>query len=279
MQNLFFIIIGGDKRQSLLYKSLKEKGLNVKIIYNGEDVAGDLDLIKKGDVIILPVPISRDGSTLFAPNFHTKIEISEIAKRIPKTATVFSGGEHPTITGCNAKEKIDLLADESLTVKNAMATAEAALSVIINNTDFTLFGSKVTLLGFGRISKILARYLTALNSDVTVVARRKEILTLAQISGFKTSYFKDLKDLLKSQDIIINTVPAKVLTENELKVIKKDALVVDLASKPGGIDFETAEKLNLNVNQALSLPGKFSPKSAALYIEELIISYITNRSD
>ena len=75
-------------------------------------------------------------------------------------------------------------------------------------------------------------------------------------------------------DLIINTVPAKVLEESILKQVRKDTLIIDLASKPGGVDFETAKELGLNTIWALSLPGKVAPVTAGRIIYETIENMI-----
>ena len=72
--------------------------------------------------------------------------------------------------------------------------------------------------------------------------------------------------------MIFNTVPAVILNEKCLNQIKNDALIIDLASKPGGVDFDTAGKLGLKVVWALSLPGKIAPVTSG----EIIACTILN---
>ncbi len=267
MKALSYLVIGGDKRQEFVFKALKEKGKDTEIIYKAIDgkISYDLTKIKDADIIILPTPLTKDSKTVFC-ECDKKLNISEVAKMIKEKALVFSGGEHPEIEGSKATAKINILKDEEMTLKNAMATAEATLKIIIENTDYTLKGSKITLLGFGRIGKFLSYYLKTLGASLTVVARKAEVRAEAQLKGYFTADFSDIKGPLKSADIVINTVPFLVLDEKTLRDINKDALIIDLASKPGGVDFEAASKLGIKALQALSLPGKYSPKSAAEYI-------------
>ena len=50
--------------------------------------------------------------------------------------------------------------------------------------------------------------------------------------------------------------------------------MIDLASKPGGIDFSAAAMLNLKVIWALSLPGKVAPVTSGEIIKTAIFNII-----
>lgn len=274
--NYRFLIIGGDLRQQYLYESLISNGYTADLIFykQHENLSDSLSKINIADVIILPVPSSQDKIHLFTPMLSTKIKLEDITKQISKNAILFTGGENPLFTSCKTKKTVNLLSDENMTLKNAMATAEAALSILINESVETIHGSKILLLGYGRISRILSSYLKAMQAKVTICARKSTARTIACIDGLSVIGFDDLLNSLENFNVIINTVPAMVLTEKELYEIKKDTILIDLASKPGGIDFKSAEALNLKAIQALSLPGKYSPKAAAKYIEECIFNTI-----
>ena len=69
---------------------------------------------------------------------------------------------------------------------------------------------------------------------------------------------------------MVNTVPAPVLGRAELENLGKDCLVLDLASQPGGVDREAAEKLGRRVIHALALPGKVAPVTAGAAIRDAI---------
>ena len=58
-------------------------------------------------------------------------------------------------------------------------------------------------------------------------------------------------------------MPARVLGVERLSELKEGCLVIDLASKPGGVDLEAARQLGVKVAWALSLPGKVAPVTAA----------------
>ena len=75
-------------------------------------------------------------------------------------------------------------------------------------------------------------------------------------------------------DIIFNTIPSLILDEQKLKLLKKNAVIIDLASKPGGVDFNKAKELNIKTIWALALPGKVAPVTSAKYLQECIQEYI-----
>ena len=267
-----FLIIGGDERLEILYKSLIYKNIKVEHIFY--DVSAkkenELEKIKKADILVFPVPLTSDKKTLFAPKISYSVNLEEIINLSHKNQVIFGGGEAEELF--KEKNYNNLLSDESMTLKNAMATAEAALSIIIKNTRKTVLGSKILILGYGRIAKILADYLKALNAEIVIAARRNSVRTLAEINGFKVCDFgKELETQLGA-DVIINTVPKKIISNNELTKIKSETLVLDLASKPGGVDKVAAKSLGVNYIHALSLPGIYSPISSAKYIEDSVFN-------
>lgn len=73
---------------------------------------------------------------------------------------------------------------------------------------------------------------------------------------------------------MINTVPSLVLGAADLAELPADCLLLDLASKPGGIDFDAAAALGRRAIWALSLPGKVAPVSAAGALRESIYTIL-----
>ena len=119
----------------------------------------------------------------------------------------------------------------------------------------TIFGSFILVTGYGRITKVLVKYLTALGAKVTVTARKYSDLAWAEIMGCETVHLSKLDNPLEKFDIIINTVPARIFDAKRLKHLKTDCLIIDLASKAGVEDLELARREGINVIWALSLPS------------------------
>lgn len=159
---------------------------------------------------------------------------------------------------------------EELAILNVIATAEGAIELIIHHTNRNLQGSKILILGFGRIGKILAQKLKALDSKVTCAARKQEDLAWITAYGYQETNINQLGENLAQYDIIINTVPKIILTKEKLKQIKKETLLLELASNPGGMDKKEIEKTKRNYILGLGLPGKVAPLASAEIIKNTI---------
>ena len=129
---------------------------------------------------------------------------------------------------------VDLLETEELAVKNAIPTAEGALQQAMEMTDYTIFGANCIITGYGRISRLLATRLRAMGATVTITSRRSDHKAWIEAEGYHYCYTISLKDVVDSADIIFNTVPSPVLTRHVLRKMKREALIIDLASQPGG---------------------------------------------
>ena len=157
----------------------------------------------------------------------------------------------------------DYGARESFRAANSLATAEGALAVLIRETDGVLCGSRAALIGAGRVTRALAPRLAALGVRVAVVSRRPEGRAWARAGGLEAFGHDGLAELLPGCGAVINTAPALVLTAPLLTRLAPDALVLDLASAPGGVDFDAARGFGIRCLTAPGLPGKFSPGFAA----------------
>src|SRR5699024_12265895 len=65
--------------------------------------------------------------------------------------------------------------------------------------------------------------------------------------------------------------PHPVLDETTLAKVNRSALLIDLASKPGGINFKAAEDLGIKAIHALGIPGKTAPLTAGKIIAQVMI--------
>ena len=126
-------------------------------------------------------------------------------------------------------------------------------------------GSNCLVLGYGRIGKCLADLLKGLHANVIVAARKDDDFVWIKAMGYKGIKYSELPKVLPNINILFNTVPALVIQE-ELNYMKKDSLIIDLASKPGGVDFALAKEKGIVAELALGLPGKVAPESVAEYM-------------
>ncbi len=159
-------------------------------------------------------------------------------------------------------------------MENAVPTAEGAIKIAIEETPFSLHGSKCLVLGYGRVGKILARMLQGIGANVWVEARKYADLAMIEGHGYEPLSLNEVKNYIDEFDVIFNTVPSLILDETMLRGVRSDTLIIDLASKPGGVDFNAAKLTGIRVIWALSLPGKISPVTSGMIIKDTIMNII-----
>jgi dipicolinate synthase subunit A len=171
----------------------------------------------------------------------------------------------------------DYFAREELAVANAVATAEGAIQLAMADTPITICRANALVIGFGRIGKLLAHRLRGLGARVTASARSYADLAWIRAYGYEAANTLALEGTLSRYDMVFNTVPARVLGEALLRELPAGALCMDLASKPGGMDFAAASKLGVKAIWALSLPGEVAPVSSGAIIRDTIYHMIGER--
>lgn len=285
-----FTVIGGDLRNIKLVNMLSADGNKVYVYglkktheFSKNIVICDnlKEAIDSSEIIIGSIPFSSNGKDINTPFYDDHISIEHFLKQINCNNILVAGSISTEICSL-LKEKnietIDIMKREELAVLNAISTAEGTIEVIIANRDKILHGSKVLILGFGRIAKVLAKKLEGLSADVTCAARKIEDLAWIRTYGYKNTNINMLEQNLAEYDIIINTVPHLILTKERIKYIKNDCLLIDLASKPGGIDQEAVKEKNLKLIWALALPGKVAPVTTAEFIKDTIYNVLKEKN-
>ena len=282
-------VIGGDLRLKYLANMLVQE--NTVITY-GQELENDVKLeamkidnlqnaIELSDIIICPIPFSKDGKNVYSLFSSKKIPIDELMKH-SKNKMLITGSisNENVIQGeKNNIKVIDIMKDESLAVLNTIATAEGTIEIAINKSKKTIQGSKVLILGYGRVAKVVALKFSALSADVTCAVRKPEAFAWIEVNGYKSVNINEIGENLSEYDIIINTPPTMILTKERLKYVKRNCLVIDLASYPGGVDFEIAKELGINYEWALGLPGKVAPITAAEHIKKTLDTILKNNKD
>ena len=280
-------IIGGDLRIAKLAIMLANDGNEVYVygLEKSEEIKKQkniiqCDTIRKAiddvEIVIGPIPFSSNGNTINMPFSDKEITIREMMHNI-NAKVLIAGAISPEVYEMANDEYIeivDIMKREELAVLNTIATAEGTIQVAIENTNRILHGSEVLILGFGRIGKVLARKLAGLSVKVTCAARKDEDLAWIEAYGHKSLNINNLGENLRPFDIIINTVPHIILTEQKLEYVKKETLLIDLASNPGGIDKKAIKDRNLKFVWALSLPGKVAPTTSAEFIKNTIYNIL-----
>lgn len=158
----------------------------------------------------------------------------------------------------------------SFVEENGAITAEGALQIAMRHRLRTLRGSDVLVIGYGGIGKPLSAMLKSLGADVSVAVRREEQLWILKGEGYRPVLSKDLLQFAGEYDVIFNTAPQLLLTRPVLEQMSPGVLIVDLASRPGGVDWKTAREMELKAVHALALPGQLTPVSGAIAIQHAI---------
>lgn len=157
---------------------------------------------------------------------------------------------------------------EEYQIAIARLTAEGAIALLRPETG--LSGAHILLLGYGRIARLLARELQKAGALVTAAARSGEQRAWAEAEGIEALPLDALSGALDRFDVIIGTIPAPVLTEPLLAIVRKDALLLELASAPGGIDAAAAHERGLRYIRAPGLPAKYAPERAAVILRDAV---------
>lgn len=279
-------IIGGDLRMVKLAKNLA-KDEHIVYVYgmeksheleeNNIEIVETLDqALEKGEYIIGPLPFSGNGVSINAPFSNKEIKIEEL-KKMQKDKIFIAGVIKEEIKERLEnyyKEVIDVMQREDFVVLNALATAEGTIQVAMENTEDTIHGSNILVLGFGRVAKMVAYKFLSLGAEVTCAARKAEDFAWIEAYGYKAIDINNMHEKLEDFDIIVNTVPVQILNKKELEFIRKDTLIIDLASNPGGVDRDEVKKQNLKFVWALALPGKVAPNTSAKFIKNTIYNVI-----
>lgn len=269
-------IIGGDKRNIELAKLLIKDGYNVKVYGINEP---DLEGVKYNNL-----EEAVEGTKLVVTGIPALLDHELLKADIPTSITYFLnclldnqivyGGviKDKLLTGLQKKniKFIDFTQSEEFAILNTIPTVEGAIEIAIKETDITLHGANILILGFGRIGKLLAKTLKGFEAKIELAARKEEDFAWIDTYGYRKVTYDKLDEKLSSYNIIFNTVPTLLLDEKRLEKINKDCLIIDLASKPGGVDFDKAKELGLKTNWALGLPGKVACKTAAKYMKRII---------
>ena len=214
--------------------------------------------IENADILLLPVPTTRDNKNIFCPQTNKIIPLDEVYKAKPHTL-ILSCGYNFKIQNC-----IDYLKLDSFCLLNAVPTAEGAIARAINDIPFCLWQSRILVIGNGRIAKILADRLVGLRCDVTVSARKSADFSYLKALGIKHIHTHNVPQEAEQFNIIFNTIDVPLFDEvGKLK----NCYLYDLSTK-GCIDFETAQKCGIKAVKLPGIPGKIAPHTAGKIIAQ-----------
>ena len=271
--DLTVCFIGGDKRQKYAAEKLSEY---YKIKAAGECFVGTAKIncsespvkaMYGARIIVLPLPAVKCEKVL---------GFSDIIEYAQKNQAVILGGMFSqymldTMEALGVRS-FDYYRDECFTVRNAYITAEGALAIAMQELESDLRETDFAVLGYGRIGSALGDMIKANRGEATVYVRRDSALALAKERGLRAEFLEKLGE--RPHDVIFNTVPSRIISNEQILGFDTETLLIELASAPGGFDFEIAEQYGLKCINAQGLPGKYAPRSAGVAIAEALIKII-----
>lgn len=263
-------LLGGDARSAQLYCLLAADGQAVSAyaleaaLPCADSLAAALD---GADFAVGPVPLSQNGLSLFTPLSDKCLPFPMLRSALGERR-LFCGAPGQADKSFAPGQLCDLLALPEMAFWNAVPTAEGAILLALQERHAVLLGSRCLVIGYGRIGKVLADRLLGWHAPVTVAARRPEDRALAAVLGCASCSCgqEALLAAAAAADIIFNTVPMPLLNEEILSQISPGCVIIDLASRPFGVDYPAAKRLGVKAICAQSLPGKVAPVSAAYYL-------------
>lgn len=273
------LFIGGDKRTLEIIRILKKSYQDIDIIgYNtlGLDTIHINDInIKDYDVIILPVDGIKEDYTVTCYFNEGSLNLEGMNFETKEGTLIFTGIKTSRLDDLFGDNYIRLMDFDDIAIENSIPTAEGVIANIIQNTDYTIDGANIVVLGYGRCGKTLAQKLAGLGANVSVgIIREKndDFLIQNEIKVFYTNH--DMKENIENSDIIINTVPILLLDEYALNAVKEGTYIIDIASSPYGVDFESAKRKGINAVLLPGIPGKIAPITAGEILAKKIESII-----
>lgn len=278
------LVAGGDMRQ--LYCALRLSGKYDTAItgFDEEYIPDEAELKRaeeetdrKYDYAVLPVPPLSEDGMLNTPCSSGVTEAARIAEMIRPGGIVFAGRADEMLRSIfSGAEIIDYMKREELSLLNAVPTAEGAVQIALEELPVTLSGMKTLIVGCGRIGTALVNILKGFGADVTVSVRNARGAAKARVAGVKTCCTNRMET---DFGLVFNTVPSMIFDRELLKKFSRETLFIDLASKPGGIDFGAAAELGIRAIWALGLPGKTAPITSGEIIADTVGGILSERSE
>lgn len=284
MKKKKILIAGGDMRQLYCAVRLSCEFDTAVIGFDREHLPEELHLCNAKetecgtfDYAVLPVPPLDDGGRLLAPCYSQSLLTADAEKMLAPDGIIFAGRADDRLREAfPGREICDYLLREELSLKNAIPTAEGALQLALDELPVTMNGLRVLIVGMGRIGTALTEILKGFGADITVAVRNGSGAARARLHGVSSV---SIKEAGSDYGLVFNTVPSLVFDRELLSRFSKSTLFIDLASKPGGIDFDAALELGIKVIWALGLPGKTAPVTSGEFIAETVMDMIAERGE
>ncbi|GAA0365827.1 dipicolinic acid synthetase subunit A [Bacillus horti] len=279
--------IGGDARQIEVIKKCSELDATISLIGfsqlqsefpGAKKESLTLEVFKDIDALILPIVGTNEEGEVESIFSDQPIKIKEEHIRaLPQKCVVYTGIAKPYLTNLTEQNDItlvQLLDRDDVAIYNSIPTVEGAIMMAIQHTNITLHHSNAIVLGLGRVGMSLARTLHVLGARVKVGARNPADLARIYEMGLTPFHMNELKEQVGDCDYLFNTVPHLLVTSQVIASMPGHIFILDLASKPGGVDFRFAERRGIKAMLVPSIPGIVAPKTAGMILANVVTQLI-----
>ena len=265
------LITGGDERAARMAPMLEAEGFEVHTLGLFQ---GDERGLQTGwaHALLFPYPRSVAGGLVPTLTGLTLRPEDALACAAPGAVALHGAGlEKHLLAAGEGLRWTAYSHDERFLTMNAELSAEAAVYEAMGMTDEALMGMTMLVTGYGRFARALALRLKALGATVWVAARRQAQRLAAASDGMRAADFSELADVLPRVSMALNTVPAPVLDNEQLSLMKPGACLLELASAPYGFDRARAEAAGLKTALLPGLPARYAPQSAARALKQACV--------
>ena len=283
------LFLGGDKRQLEIINHLFLNGHKIDVVgyekanLNDEISKKVIDEINISDykVVFLPISGVKD-------DFLVACDFSDDKIKLPKNLFCDLDNKSLIFTGIHTKnldemlkiadKNVIALMDEADVKKaNSIPTVEGIIGDLVYNTDYTINGANIFILGYGNVGTVLTEKLKALGANITVgvlLFEEYKKLTDNNVNCIYTNNKLLMNQVMQDNEIIINTVPDLIINKDYLKVVNKNAYILDISSDPHGVNFDSANELQIKNKLLLGIPAKVAPKTAGQILVNKIDSIL-----
>ncbi|MCS1351260.1 dipicolinate synthase subunit DpsA [Mechercharimyces sp. CAU 1602] len=283
--------LGGDARQLEVVKRCIELDATVSLIgfdnlerpLSGASLRElTAELLRTVDLLVLPIVGPDEEGRVQSVFTNKELVLSEeLLLALPNHCIVYAGMAKSYLQTLAEKHGIrlmQLLSRDDVAIYNSIPTVEGALMMAIQNTDITIHDSQCVVLGFGRVGMTMCRTLRQIGAHVAVGLRQSAQMARAYEMGIASFNMEAITERVAETDLLFNTIPAQVVTAEVIRKLPHHAVIIDLASKPGGVDFSYAKKRGVKAILAPSLPGIVAPKTAGRMIARTMTEHMLKES-
>lgn len=263
-----YAVVGGDMRFAHLVSMLRESGRSTEGFFLEKAGIGEqsIEELGKSGVIISNWPLRL-------PLTDREADIEKILAGIAPGSTLLLCGPKFPAEKRRDLRYVNLWEDERLLKENAWLTAEAAVTLAAGRLGQGLRELHCGIIGYGRIGTALTEILLDIGARVRVFTGSATKTRQIEENGAEAVALSFLKEGIADRQLIFSTPPASVLDRAALECTRKDALIIDVASPPYGVDLDAAHDLGLHAWRENGLPGRYCPLSAARAIYHAILRW------